>query len=129
VGTAGPAYPIRADSTGRPRSVRGLHPVVLLTSLRRVHAAAPRLPTVLNTNLVLPCLRGGRLPVGVSTVGVALRALRAEPGLVERVHARRGRVHVLTVDEPADVDYVAQLGVDAIISNYPGRVLRRLARH
>ncbi len=67
-----------------------------LTSLRRVHAAAPRLPTVLNTNLVLPWLRGGRLPRGVSTVGVALRALRAEPGLVERVHARRGRVHVFT---------------------------------
>ena len=84
---------------------------------------------MLNTNLVLPWLRGGRLPVGVSTVGVALRALRAEPGLVERVHARRGRVHVFTVNEPADVDYVAQLGVDAIISNYPGRVLRRLARH
>ncbi len=100
-----------------------------LTSLRRVHAAAPRLPTVLNTNLVLPWVRGGRLPRGVSTVGVALRALRAEPGLVERVQACQGRVHVFTVDEPADVDYVAQLGVDAIISNYPGRVLRRLARH
>jgi len=84
---------------------------------------------LLNTNLVLPWVRGGRLPRGVSAVGVALRALRAEPGLVERVQACQGRVHVFTVDEPADVDYVAQLGVDAIISNYPGRVLRRLARH
>ena len=35
-----------------------------LTSLRRVHAAAPRLPTVLNTNLVLPWLRGGGCPAG-----------------------------------------------------------------
>jgi len=100
-----------------------------MTSLRRVHAAAPLLPMVLNTNQLLPWLRSGRRPLGVSAVGVALRVLRAEPGLVERVHARNERVHVFTVDEPADVDYLARLGVDAIISNYPGRVLRRLARH
>ncbi len=60
-------------------------------------------------------------------VGVALRAVRARPGFVRRVQAQRRRVHVFTVDEPGDVDFVAGLGVDAIISNRPTQVLERLA--
>lgn len=98
------------------------------TSLRRVHALAPRLPTVLNTDFVLPWLRGGRLPPGVSAVGVGLRAVQAYPDLVSWVQARRGRVQVFTVDEPHDIDYLIDLGVDGIISNYPARVLQRLSR-
>ena len=97
-----------------------------LTSLRRVHARAPRLPTILNTDFVLPWLRAGRLPPRVAGVGVGLRAVRASPGFVRRVHARGRRVHVFTVDAPEDVDFVAGLGVDAIISNHPAGVLHRL---
>lgn len=98
-----------------------------LTSLRRVHALAPGLPTVLNTDVVLPWLRAGRLPAGVSGVSVALRAARARPEFVRRIRARGGRVHVFTVDDPRDVDYLLQLGVDAIISNHPARVLQALS--
>ena len=98
------------------------------SSLRRVHARAPRLPTVLNTDFVLPWLQAGRLPAQVAGVGVALRAVRASPGFVRRVHARGRRVHVFTVDQPQDVDLVSGLGVDVIISNRPAGVLQRLAR-
>ncbi|MDP9496760.1 MAG: glycerophosphodiester phosphodiesterase [Actinomycetota bacterium] len=98
-----------------------------LSSLRRVHLAAPTIPTVINTDLVLPWLHAGRLPPRVAGVGVALRAVRARPGFVRRVQAQRRRVHVFTVDEPGDVDFVAGLGVDAIISNRPTQVLERLA--
>jgi glycerophosphoryl diester phosphodiesterase len=38
------------------------------------------------------------------------------------------RLHVWTVDEPTDIEYVLGLGVDAVISNHPRRVLRRLGR-
>ena len=98
------------------------------TSLRRVHALAPQLPTVLNMDRVPVRLRSGRLPPQVSAAGLALRLVQAQPEYVERVHAHGGRVHVFTADQPADIDYLLDLGVDAIISNRPGRVLSRLGR-
>ncbi len=78
---------------------------------------------------MLPSLLSGRLPTGVSGLGVGLRAARACPSMVRRVRDRGGWVQVFTVDQPRDVDYRAQLGVDGIISNYPARVLHRRARH
>ncbi len=93
-----------------------------------MHAAAPGLPTVLNTDFVLPWLLSGRLPAGVSGLGVGLRAARACPSMVRRVRDRGGWVQVFTVDQPRDIDYLAGLGVDGV-SNYPARVLHRLARH
>ncbi|MCW2623030.1 MAG: Glycerophosphodiester phosphodiesterase, partial [Frankiales bacterium] len=47
---------------------------------------------------------------------------------VDRVHSRGGRVHVWTVDSGADIDLALELGVDAVISNEPARVLRHLER-
>jgi glycerophosphoryl diester phosphodiesterase len=100
-----------------------------LSSLRRVHALAPGLPTVLNTDFVLPWLLGGRLPAGVCGLGVGLRAARTCPGMIRRVRQRGGWVQVFTVDQTHDIDYLAGLGVDGIISNYPARVLHRLDRN
>ncbi len=97
-----------------------------LRSLRRVQALAPRLPTVLNTDYLLPWLRDGALPRGVWAVGAALRLVRSHPGYVRRVHGRGGRVHVFTADRPADVDFLLHLGVDAIITNRPEQVRARL---
>ena len=97
-----------------------------VTSLRRVHALAPQLPTVLNMDRIPVRLRDGSLPSQVSAAGLHLRIVQEDPGHVARVHARGGRVHVFTADEPADIDYLLELGVDAIISNQPSRVLRRL---
>jgi glycerophosphoryl diester phosphodiesterase len=42
------------------------------------------------------------------------------------VHDAGGEVHVWTVDESADVDYVAGLGVDVVITNRPRAVLHQL---
>lgn len=97
-------------------------------SLRRIHLQAPELPTVFLMERVPVRFRDGTLPPRCRIAGPSLAVLKAHPRYVERVHAQGSRVHVWTVDEPADVDYVLGLGVDAVISNRPRRVLRALAR-
>ncbi|MER6033272.1 MULTISPECIES: glycerophosphodiester phosphodiesterase [unclassified Streptomyces] len=97
-------------------------------SLHRVHAAAPTLPAVYLMQFVSPRLRDGRLPAGVRIAGPSIRILRSHPAYVERLKRAGHQVHVWTVNEPADVDLCAGLGVDAIITNRPRAVLSRLGR-
>jgi glycerophosphoryl diester phosphodiesterase len=98
------------------------------TSLRRMHVMAPVVPTVLLMDRVPLRYRDGSLPAQVTVAGPSLEILRAHPGYVQRVHDAGHRVHVWTVDAVEDIDYVLSLGVDAVISNQPRRVLRKLAR-
>ena len=98
------------------------------TSLRRIHAMAPSLPTVLLMERVPVRYRDGSLPTRVTIAGPSLEILKAHPGYVDRVQASGNRLHVWTVDEQADIEYVLNLGVDAVISNQPRRVLRQLGR-
>ena len=98
------------------------------TSLRRVRLMAPALPTVLLMTRVPLRYRDGSLPPHIGIAGPALEVLTTHPRFVERAHEQGNRVHVWTVDDPADVAYVLGLGVDAVISNHPRRVLRQLDR-
>jgi glycerophosphoryl diester phosphodiesterase len=98
------------------------------TALRRVRLLAPDVPTVLLLERLLPGRRDGVLPVGVGIAGPSLALVRAEPEFVARAHARGNSVYVWTVDEPADVEFVLGLGVDAVITNRPGAVVERLAQ-
>jgi glycerophosphoryl diester phosphodiesterase len=79
------------------------------TSLRRVHALAPGLPTLLNLDRVPVRFRDGSLPPQVSAVGLALPVVKAHPHLVERFHDHGNRVHVFTADDPADIDLLIDL--------------------
>ncbi|KWX01401.1 glycerophosphodiester phosphodiesterase [Carbonactinospora thermoautotrophica] len=92
-------------------------------ALRRIHAWAPRLPTVL--------LLDRRVPIGwqsgqrgVTGVGPSLTVLRRDPAFVRRAHRRGQRVHVWTVNEPPDIAHVLDLGVDAVITDRPSQVFR-----
>ncbi len=96
------------------------------TAVRRVRLLAPDLPIVLLLERMLPGLT--LLPPGVGIAGPGLHLVRAEPELVEKFHARGKRVYVWTVDEPADVEYVIGLGVDAVITNRPADVVAALGR-
>ena len=96
------------------------------TSLRRVRAMAPTLPLVLLMDRVPVRYRDGGFPPHVRTVGVALNAIKSSPRFVDRAHARGCRVHCFTADDPRDIEYLFALGVDAVISNHPSRVLRLL---
>ncbi|WP_419996432.1 glycerophosphodiester phosphodiesterase [Streptomyces boninensis] len=95
-------------------------------SLHRVQAAAPAIPTVFLMQFVRPRYREGRLPPGVTIAGPSLRIVRRDPGYVSRVHRAGNQIHVWTVNEPADLDLCARLGVDAVITNRPRDALARL---
>ncbi|AKJ12145.1 glycerophosphodiester phosphodiesterase [Streptomyces incarnatus] len=97
-------------------------------SLHRVRATAPTLPTVYLVQFLTPRLRDGRLPAGVRIAGPSIRIVRNNPAYVERLRRAGHQVHVWTVNEPEDVDLCVELGIDAIITNRPRAVLRRLGR-
>ncbi|MBQ1091775.1 glycerophosphodiester phosphodiesterase [Streptomyces sp. B93] len=97
-------------------------------SLHRVRVASPTLPTVSLMQFVTPRLRDGRLPEGVGIAGPSIRLVRNHPVYVERLKRAGHQVHVWTVNEPEDVDLCVDLGIDAIITNRPREVLRRLGR-
>ncbi|KRV48094.1 glycerophosphodiester phosphodiesterase [Wenjunlia vitaminophila] len=98
-------------------------------SLRRIRAGAPGLPTVFLMSYASPRFRDGRLPVDVRIAGPSMRVVRAHPEVVTRLHQEGHRVHVWTVDDPQDVALCARLGVEAIITNRPRKVLEQLGRH
>ena len=97
-------------------------------SVRRIRKLAPSLDTVLLLDRVPLRLRDGSLPRGVRITGPGIHILRIHPEYVERAHEMGNRVHVWTVDQPSDIDLCVELGVDAIITNRPRRVLERLGR-
>ena len=93
-----------------------------MTALRRVHLLAPELPTALLVDRPLPGRRTDR--AGAATaLGPSLALVRHDPELVVRAHARGHQVFVWTVDDDDDLEFVLGLGVDAVISNRPGRAL------
>jgi glycerophosphoryl diester phosphodiesterase len=118
-GRPGPPYSLR-----EPPNMD--NPVVIMsfapTAARRVRLLAPDIPTVLLLEWVLPQRRAGILPIGVPIVGPGLHIVRADPGFVARAHARGHLVYVWTVNDPEDVEYVLDLGVDTIITDHPSEV-------
>jgi glycerophosphoryl diester phosphodiesterase len=98
-------------------------------SLRRMRVLAPSVRTVFLMERVPLRFRDGTLPPGVRIAGPSIEVLRAHPRYVERVHRHGHDVHVWTVDHDVDVTLCRELGVDAIITNRPRRVLELLGRH
>jgi glycerophosphoryl diester phosphodiesterase len=105
-------------------------PVVVMSfatmALRRIRLLAPALTTVQLYKRLPTLRRDGSLPAVADAAGPGIAVLRADPAYVARVHARGRRVYVWTVDEPADIDLVLALGVDAVITNRPKDVVARL---
>ena len=95
-------------------------------SLRRCLELAPTLETVYLLDRVPLRFRDGSLPLGVSVAGPSIEIVRAHPEYVAKVHAAGHQVHVWTVNQAADVELCAALGVDAIITDKPGATLRQL---
>jgi glycerophosphoryl diester phosphodiesterase len=98
------------------------------SALRRIHDLSPGLATVQLMSRVPGRFRDGSLPSGIGIAGPSMDFVRKHPGYVARVHQQGKRVHVWTVDEKDDVRLCLDLGVDAIITNRPGRVARLAGR-
>jgi glycerophosphoryl diester phosphodiesterase len=69
----------------------------------------------------------GRLFDGVRAVGPDLELIRKDPDFVARSHAHGNRVNVWTVNEPDDIEFCRELGVDGYTTDYPDRVAALLA--
>src|SRR3712207_1095718 len=63
-----------------------------------------------------------------TAIGPGFHILRADPDYVADAHAAGKEIHVWTVNRSHDMDFVAELGVDAIITDHPRRLMRRLGR-
>lgn len=96
-------------------------------ALGRMRDVAPSIPTVHLVETAQRVARDGRLPGGAVISGPGLHLVRADPDLVARAHDAGHPVHVWTVNEPVDVDLCLNLGVDALISNFPGRTAVRVS--
>jgi glycerophosphoryl diester phosphodiesterase len=95
-------------------------------SLRRVLEFAPSSRTVYLMDRVPMRYRDGSLPLGAGIAGPSIEIVRAHPEYVDRVHSQGHEVHVWTVNDQADVDLCARVGVDAIITDKPAATLARL---
>ena len=88
-------------------------------ALRRVRLQAPDIPTVKLFDRMKPKRRAGMMPTGVQVAGPGLAVLRAYPEFVARAHEQGHAVYVWTVDDPDDVQFVLDLGVDTVITDRP----------
>ena len=114
-----------ADPATSPVTVMSFSPV----ALRRMRLLAPAVPRVsLWWRRVPASRRDGSVASVADIAGPWIELLKADPGYVERAHARGTPVYVWVCDEPADIDLALSLGVDAVITNRPAAVLDRLGR-
>jgi glycerophosphoryl diester phosphodiesterase len=76
-------------------------------------------------------LEGGPMPAGVMALQIpatfAGRPL-ATRELVEHAHAHDVQVHVWTINALAEIEALLDVGVDGIVTDFPGRMARWLAR-
>ncbi len=98
------------------------------TAVRRVQTMAPELPTVQLLQRMPTASARSLLLQPSTTIGPGLATLRRHPYLVRQAHAAGTEVHVWVVNEPEDVQFVLDLGVDAVITDRPGALLDHLGR-
>jgi len=56
-----------------------------------------------------------------------MNIIKAHPEYVAKAHAAGNSVHVWTVNEPAELELCAALGVDAVITDNPREIRRQLS--
>ena len=60
------------------------------------------------------------------SAGPGIELVRKHPDLIRKIKKSGNRVHVWTVNDPADIDLCVDLGVDALITDDPGATLKYL---
>ena len=95
-----------------------------LEAVRRLHELAPGLRYAALYRTATPDYVGEAMSVGADYL-VLSRKLAGD-SVVQDAHRNGIQVFVWTVDKPAEIRRMIDLGVDGIISNYPERVFREL---
>jgi glycerophosphoryl diester phosphodiesterase len=117
---------------GRPVEWAGQPAVRMMSfsqlAVRRMRDLAPHIPTVQLIGKRLRPVRRELLLGTADAVGPGIGLIRSDPGFVAEAHAVGKQVHVWTVNTSADLDLVRRLRVDAVITDHPGAMLRRLGR-
>jgi len=117
---------------GRPVEWAGKPAVRMMSfsqlAVRRMHDLAPGVPTVQLIGKRLRPVRRELLQGSATAVGPGISILRSHPEFVADAQAAGKEVHVWTVNRPADMDLVRDLGIDAAITDRPDEMLRRLGR-
>jgi glycerophosphoryl diester phosphodiesterase len=117
---------------GRPVEWAGRPAVRMMSfsqlAVRRMRDLAPGVPTVQLIGKRLRPVRRELLLGAASAVGPGIGLLRSDPEFVADAHAAGKQVHVWTVNRSADMDLVRDLGIDAVITDHPDEMLRRLGR-
>ncbi|MCB0916114.1 MAG: glycerophosphodiester phosphodiesterase [Actinobacteria bacterium] len=114
-------------SPHRPKAARIRVMSFAEVALRRMRRLAPQVPRVLLMDRIPIRCRSGWLPYGARYAGPGIEVIREHPRYVRRVHEAGGKVHVWTVDDPADVEFCLAQRVDGIITNRPRAVLEQIA--
>ena len=98
-------------------------------SLRRIKELDPEVPTgLLYSDNWIGVAPYARDVVGVSALHPALYHLQ-EPDYVRTAREHGLETHVWTVNEPEHLEWMGQLGVEAVITNYPDRARDILSRY
>ena len=108
--------------SGSPVRVMSFSPI----ALTRIKKLAPQLEVVLLIDRQYPwqLLNGVLDPGWIAGPGIDL--LREHPRLAGRLVRHGRRIHVWTVNDPADLDLCVSLGVEAVITDDPRQALRHL---
>ncbi|AOS60933.1 glycerophosphodiester phosphodiesterase [Actinoalloteichus hymeniacidonis] len=98
-------------------------PVVMMSfassAVRRVRAQAPALPTVLLLDRLDRSTRQGVLPPWADYTGPGIHLLRSDPDYVRRAADHGNQTYCWTVDDSADIELCAELGVSFLATNRP----------
>lgn len=114
----------RTPDTGAPLVVSSFHPLVLL----EFHRVLPRVPTGFLLSEQRACLANPNLArrLGCTAIHPQATLLLRRPELMQRLSGLA--VNTWTVNEPEQARRLASLGVNAIISDCPGKILQGLGK-
>jgi glycerophosphoryl diester phosphodiesterase len=96
-------------------------------TIAALHDVAPHLPRGLLVGDEQPEAAALARELGVVTVNPSTAAVRADPGIVDRLHAAGFSVMVWTENDPDGWQALAEAGVDAVITDRPEHLLGWLA--
>jgi len=97
-----------------------------LESLEVVKQLAPEIPTAYLALAFEPQYASGALPSYVDVAAPSAAYLAANPNYPRLAHDQGHEVHTFTIDDPQQMDFLLDIGVDGIFTNRPDVLRERI---